>query len=177
MPARDLRRLEQLRARFGDDAADAKLALMRRLARSPLHTSGQVHRLHEALCFLRAYPGDERVAAQAARLLDRFDRREDLRRHRDALADTGIAGTAIHYRFFWATALWLARRWPRHLALERDDAEAASRLGAALPLLAPRAAAEWLAEAKPSPFEALDRLRGRAGDAAWLTVPHRRDAR
>lgn len=170
MPARDLRRLERLRTLHGDDPAETRLALMRRLARARLSTAGQVRRLHEVLCFLRAYPGDARVAAQAARMLDRFDRRADLARHRDALADTGIAGTAIRYRFFWSTALWLAQRWPKHLSLERDDAEAAGRLGAALPLLAPRAPVEWLAETKPGTFEAVDALRGRQGDAAWLAA-------
>jgi hypothetical protein len=168
VPALALRQLEQLKHRFDDGAAEAKLALMRRLASTALRTAGQVQRLHEVLCFLRAYPGDERVAALASRMLDRFDRRDDLERHRAALADTGIAGTAIHYRFFWSTASWLARRWPRQVALERDDAEAAARLQAALPLLAPRAGAEWLAEAKPTAFPALDRLRGREGDAAWI---------
>jgi len=98
-----------------------------------------------------------------------FDRRRDLVRHRDALGDSGIAGTSIRYRFFWSTAAWLARRWPRHLVLERDDEEAAARLGAALPLLAPRAATEWLEATRPSAFEALDRLRGRTGDGDWLT--------
>jgi hypothetical protein len=168
--ARALRNLERLKTHVDDGAAEAKLALMRALGQQDLRTAAQVRRLHEVLCFLRAYPGDERVAARAARLLDRFDRRKDLVRHRDALADSGIAGTAIRYRFFWSTALWLARRWPRQLVLERDDAEAAARLGAALPLLAARAGAEWLAEAKAPVFDALDRLRGRSGDAAWLTA-------
>jgi len=170
VPARALRRLEQLKHRFGEEAVAARLALMRELDRGDLRTAAQVRRLHEVLCFLRAYPGDARVAARAARMLDRFDRRQDLVRHQDALADSGIAGTAIHYRFFWSTALWLAQRWPRQLVLERDDEEAAARLGAALPLLAPRAGAEWLSEAKRPPLEALDRLRGRSGEAAWLTA-------
>jgi hypothetical protein len=50
---------------------------------------------------VRAYPDNQAVLDQAERMLARFERRADLRRHRAALADTGIAGTAIHYVFFW----------------------------------------------------------------------------
>jgi hypothetical protein len=81
VPARALRRLEQLKHRFGEEAVAARLALMRELDRGDLRTAAQVRRLHEILCFLRAYPGDARVAARAARMLDRFDRRQDLVRH------------------------------------------------------------------------------------------------
>src|SRR5260370_706911 len=71
--------------------------------------------LHGALCFMRAYPDDRAGLAQAARRLARFERRADLRRHRARLADSGIAGTAIHYRFFAETMSWLADRWPESL--------------------------------------------------------------
>lgn len=168
MPIRDLSRLERLKATYGDDAASTRLALLRRLARAPLRTARQVERLHEALCFLRAYPDDARVLAQVTRMLETFDRRPDLARHRDALADTGIAGTAIHYRFFWSTALWMARRWPGHLHFERDDEEAAARLDTALPLVAPTVAAEWFNAGTVHALDAMDRLRGRRTDAAWF---------
>lgn len=74
-------------------------------------------RLHEFLCFLRAYPDNQAVLDGAERMLAHFDRRADLRRNRAALADTGIAGTAIHYVFFWFTAQWLARRWPLRITI------------------------------------------------------------
>jgi hypothetical protein len=168
MSASDLRRLERLKAVYEEGAATAKLGVLRRLSRSSLRTASQVERLHEALCFLRAYPDDASVLAQVTRMLERFDRRPDLLTHRDKLTDTGIAGTAIHYRFYWSTALWLARRWPDQLRLEHDDAEAAERIGKALPLVAPAAASEWLGSAPLPPFAAIDRLRGRRTDAAWL---------
>lgn len=168
MSASALRRLERLRTTFGDDVAATKLALLRRLARSPLHTAAQVHRLHEALCFMRAYPDDERLLAQVVRMLERFDRRADLVRHRERLADSGIAGTAIHYRFFWSTAHWLAGRWPGQLKLERDDDQAAAQLDRALPLIAPAVAAEWFNAGTVPALPAMDRLRGRRGDADWF---------
>jgi hypothetical protein len=170
MTARDLVRLERIKADYGGEVAAEKVELLRRLGRARLRTAAQVERLHEALCFLRAYPDDPQVLALAARALDRFDRRPDLRRHREALADSGIAGTEIRYRFFWSTALWLARRWPRHLALGRDDHEAEANLARALPLVAPAAAAEWLRPGALPALVAIDRLRGRRTDAAWLTA-------
>jgi hypothetical protein len=168
MSATDLRRLERLKATYGNGAAVAKLGVLRRLSRSPLRTARQVERLHEALCFLRAYPDDAGVLAQTTRMLERFDRRADLLKHRDKLADTGIAGTDIHYRFFWSTSLWLARRWPKQLSLERNDEEANALLSKALPLIASAAAAEWLQGTSRPAFDAIDRLRGRRSDAAWL---------
>jgi hypothetical protein len=172
-PARELRALEALRATFGGDAADRKLALLRGLGRAQFARPAQLLRLHEALCFLRAYPDDARVLVEVRRQLARFERRADARRHAAALADTGVAGTAIHYRFFWSTLRWLAARWPAQLALDVDgDDEALARLGAALPLLAPAAAADWLRDAKPAPLYGLERLcgRGRNGVAAGLVA-------
>jgi hypothetical protein len=168
MSASDLRRLEQLKTRFDEGASARKLALLRRLARASLRTAGQVERLHEALCFLRAYPDDEALLAQVVRMLDRFDRRADLVAHRERLADTGIAGTAIHYRFFWSTASWLSRRWPGRLELERDDDAAAAQLDKAVPLIAPAVATEWFNAGTLPALPAMDVLRGRRSDADWL---------
>jgi hypothetical protein len=87
-------------------------------------------RLHEALCFIRAYPDDAAVLAQVQTMLAEFDRRSDLRAHRLALADSGIAGTALHYRFFAGQAQWLARRWPEKLRLDRGEPGETSASGA-----------------------------------------------
>jgi len=168
MAARDLSRLERLKATYGDAASAAKLELLRHLDRVSLRGARQVLRLHEALCFLRAYPDDHHVQAQVVRMLERFHRRPDLLRHRRHLADTGIAGTAIHYRFFWSTALWLAKRWPDCLSLERDDEEATAALDKALPLVLPPVAAEWFNAGSLPALPAIDRLRGRRTDAAYL---------
>ena len=105
-----LRALEGARDDYGAGAGERKLALLAVLARAPLRTAGEVRRLHEALCFLRAYPDDARVLAAVERMLARFDRRADLRAHRGTLAHSGIAGTTTWYPFFWPTARWLAAR-------------------------------------------------------------------
>jgi len=168
MPARALANLEQIKDRYDGASAARKLALLRALERARLHTTRQVKRLHEVLCFLRAYPDNARVAAQVERLLKGFAQRADFRAHREALADSGIAGTTIRYCFFWPTAHWLAQRWPGLFSLDRDDHEAGDNIAGALPLLVTPAEAQWLREAQPSGFDALDALRGRATDATFL---------
>jgi len=164
-----LTEFEQAKTRYGEGCAEAKLALLGELEGARLRSARAVVRLHDVLCFLRAYPDEARVLAQAERMLEGFHRRADLRRHRTALADSGIAGTAIRYRFFWPTLQWLARRWPRRLVLDRGDKEPPERIRAALPLLVTEAERAWLKASGVSAFEALDRFRARTEtDAVFL---------
>jgi hypothetical protein len=165
---RALANLERIKDHYGGASTAHKLALLRALDRARLRTANQVERLHEALCFLRAYPDDARVAGQVERMLVRFARRADLKTHRDALADSGIAGTTIHYCFFWPTARWLAQRWPGAFHLDRRDAEAEYNIAGALPMLVTPAEAQWLHTAQPASYDALDTLRGRTTDATFL---------
>ncbi len=161
--------LEQTKDRFRPGCAEEKLKLLARLERARLSSARAVLRLHELLCFLRAYPDDGEVLAVVERMLMRFAARADLKRAREALADSGIAGTAIRYRFFWSTVRWLARRWPQQLAIERGEVEIEERIGAALPLLVSYAEATALKAFEPPAFAAIDRLRARGqSDAAFF---------
>jgi hypothetical protein len=175
MSTTDLTALERAKDRYGDGCAAVKLTLLRRLGKARMRTARDVIRLHETLCFLRAYADDAEVLTAAGRLLERFHRRADLLQHRDELVDSGIAGTAICTRFFWATASWFARRSPSLLKLDRDDAEAGEKIGAALPLLVTAAEAAALRQLELSGFDAIDRLRAKTkrggGDAAfWVRL-------
>ena len=169
MTIRILGTLERCKDQYSEASADTKLALLRQLARADLRSAASVHRLHEVLCFLRAYPDDARVLAQVERMLAGFAARADLKRHRHALADSGIAGTAIRYCFFWSTLRWLARRWPDKIAIDRSDTGVGDKIAAALPLLLTWAEAATLRQLDPPGFAALDRLRARGeSDAAFL---------
>ena len=169
MTSRILGELERSRDHYGADSAEAKLALLCRLERAELRSARAVFRLHEVLCFLRAYPDDARLLAQVERMLARFAARADLRRAREALTDTGIAGTAIRYRFFWSTLRWFARRWPERISIDRSETEIEEKLAAALPLLLTWAEAAALKELDPPGFAAIDRLRARGeSDAAFF---------
>jgi hypothetical protein len=168
-PHSALRRLETLRLEVGSEMARAKREALVLLSRARLNSSRDVLRCHEAACFARAYPGDPRVLAAASHVLRAFERRADLRRHATALADSGIAGTPIRYRFFWPMAVWLASRYPRRLTIDWTDGEFENRLGAALPLLVTAAEAEALKRAELPPRQAIDRLRARREtDAVFL---------
>src|SRR5262245_27927366 len=169
MAARDLAALERIKDRFDAGDAATKLILLARLDRTRLRTPRQVARLHEVLCFMRAYPGEAVVLAAIEHILDGFAARADLRRHRAALAGSGIVGTTIRFRFFWPSALWLARRWPDHLLLDRNDVDAEGAIADALPLLVTPAESAALRELELPGYAALDRLRGRReSDGAFL---------
>ena len=158
--------LQRTKDRHGEGCAAVKLALLRTLSHAPLRTAAEVLRLHEALCFLRAYPDDATVLAMVERMLRRFHRRADLRQHREELADSGIAGTAIRYRFFWATARWFAERWPGSFKLDRDSDETGRKIAAALPLLLGPAEAAALRQLDLPGFAAIDRIRKVTGRTA-----------
>lgn len=170
-----LRALEQLRHQSGADPAARRLELLRRLDRARLGSAAAVARLHEALCFLRAYPDDAAVLAQVRDMLAHFHRRADLRRHAAALADSGIAGTDITYPFFAATAERLCRGWPELLTVAWDEVDDLERIDSALQLLSLWAETPALDELPLDTAEWIDTLRGPATDAAFL-VRRMRDA-
>ena len=155
-----LRKLESTRVDYGPGRASTKKLLLRTLEKKKLPTPSEVLRLHEHLCFLRAYPDNRLLDAQVNRMLKVFAARADLRRHRAALADTGVAGTVIHYRFFWPTARWLAARWPEFLEIDWENVEDEERLAGALPLLITPLEANWLKLRRPEPRRSLACLRG-----------------
>ncbi len=167
--SRLLRQLESMRARYGGGAAAAKLALLRALQRRRLPSAAAVQHLHEVLCLLRAYPDDRDVLQQVETMLASFSVRSDLRRHRKRLADSGIAGTTIRYRFFWPMARWLARRWPEQLWLDWSENGRAAQVLEALPLLVPYSEGTGFEELDLEAREWLERMKGpRETDATFL---------
>jgi hypothetical protein len=167
--SRALRRLWRIRDAYGADAAAGKRACLAALRGARLRRAADVLRLHEALCFLRAYPDDRPVLTLVERMLRAFPRRADLRRHRAALADSGIAGTAIRYRFFAPTAEWLARRWPGRMRVDWARFRRQDRLEPLLPLLAHHAETPGLDEWDLGVQGWVRRLAGRREtDAAFL---------
>ncbi len=164
-----LRRLEALKQVYGNGASAEKLALMGRLSARRLSGAAEVLRLHEVLCFLRAYPDDPAVLGGAETMLAEFPERGDLRRHRRALADSGIDGTATHYAFYWPTVRWLVSRWPDRCTIDWSEFEAADRLVEMLFLMLPYAETLALDSLELAPGEWLDALKGPGEtDAAFL---------
>lgn len=162
MSPRELALLERLKDTFGSETGQRKTELLSALSRSRLGRARDVARLHELLCFLRAYPDDARLLNTVDRLLAGFSGRADLRAFRAELSDSGIAGTTILYRFFTAQAIWLAQRWPALLRLDRSDTEADGLIARALPVLLTPLEAASLRERKLGGYEALDLLTGKS---------------
>jgi len=155
-----LKQLDRIKHEYAVKAAEPKLELLRALERRRLADADELLCLHEILCFLRAYPDGPEILRQVEGMLERFDERSDLKRLRRALADSGIAGTAIHFSFFWFTAVWLARRWPRSLTIDWSDFEGSDRLEELLHLLVPFAETPGLDMAALTVREWIDRLKG-----------------
>ncbi|MFQ5899061.1 MAG: hypothetical protein ACE5JN_12570 [Candidatus Methylomirabilia bacterium] len=164
-----LKQLDRLKDAYGGAAGSRKLDLLLKLEHHRLRRARELFRLHELLCFLRAYPDTKELLARVERMLARFADRDDLRRHRKALADTGIAGTSILFPFFWFTARWLARRWPDRLSIDWANFEKKRRLEEILHLLVPYSETPALDELSFPPREWINRLKGPTEtDAAFL---------
>ena len=164
-----LRRLEALRLDHGAASADAKRATLAGLAGARFGNADLVLRYHEILCTMAAYPDDRVLLAAVRRELRGFARRADLARFRDQLADSGIAGTATGYNFFWMMGRYLAARFPRRYRINWDAPEFELRLKAALPLLLPWHEAEATKRSALPSRAIIERLRGRLSDAVFLT--------
>ena len=164
-----LRALEGARTERSSAAAARRLDAMDLLSGARLSTAKQVERLHEALCFLRAYPDDAAVLAKAETLLERFARRPDLVRHRAALEDSGIAGTRTRFPFFAGTARWLAARWGGKLRVDWKSFDKGAALERLLPLVSLWAETPALDELDLGTRGWVNRLKGPTEtDAAFL---------
>jgi hypothetical protein len=131
-----LERLESLREKFGAPAASEKLHLLAELEHKSLGRAAEVGRLHETLCFSRAWPDNPKLLAAVNRMLKNFSDRADLNRFAGALEDSGIHGTDIRFRFYRVMALWLAQRCGDSLHIDWEQFEARDRLSRTLESLA-----------------------------------------
>ena len=129
---KQLEQLELLREAFGGRVVSEKLTLLANLEHKSLSRSSEVERLHEMLCFMRAWPDSPKLLATVNRMLRGFDAREDLRRFAGKLADTGIAGTDIRFRFYFVTAKWLAKNWADALRIDWEQFDAKDQLASQL---------------------------------------------
>jgi hypothetical protein len=166
--ARALAELSAIRSVYGPPQAGARLRLLRVLERAELRTAEQVKALHELLCFLHAYPDDEAVFTQAARMLRDFRERADLQRHRRRLVSTGIAGTDIVYPFGFSTARWLAARCGSRLRVEWAEVARPDTVAGRLQLFTLWAERPVFDEPPLEGREWLERLRGLDTDAAFI---------
>jgi hypothetical protein len=161
--------LERTKTEYGEGTDRRKLDLLRAIAGRRLERPADVVRFHEAVCFLRAYPDSHELLKQVEGILAGFGDRSDVRRHRSALVNSGIAGTPIHFRFFPGSAVWLARRWGPYLSIDWGAFEGRDKLESLLEQLALYAETPGLDEYAFEIREWLDLLKGPdETDAAFL---------
>ena len=176
-PATLLRRLEKVRLEYTGDAAARKLDLLKRLARARLPDAKAVLRLHEVVCFLRAYPDDAEVRAQVEAMARGFARRADLKAFADELIDSGIAGTETYYSFYARAAAWLAEKWPERLHVDWAEFGKEDLLYSRLSLIARWAETPGLDEGEGELRDWIARMKGpregtaRSSPAASLPSP------
>ena len=164
-----LKQLDCCKSLYGVGEAAPKAVLLGELESAKLVSARDVLRLHDTLCFVAAYPDDPRILRQVRRMLRRFHLREDLTSLRDELADSGVAGTDTHYRFYAPTARWLAERWPDQLAIDWEEFDRKGQLEDLLPLLVHYSETPGLDEVPLSAREWVERLKGpEETDATFL---------
>ena len=167
--SRALAKLRRIRAQFGEQWATEKLGLIQVLSKARLGRARDVFKLHECLLFLRAYPDDPTVLTGVERELARFAERSDLRRHREELTNSGIAGTPIEFSFYWQTAEWLVQRFGGRLSIEWDYFDHEEMLLERIPLFALWTETPALDELDLSPAELIAYLKSPAeSDAEFL---------
>src|SRR5204863_125075 len=134
--------------RCGAEARPEKLRLLARLATVQIARAPTLERLHESLCFVRAYPDDAAVQDAAERALREFPVR--VRRlapsARARLHDSGIADTDLDYPFGLPMARWLATRFPGDVKIAWRTFDGGERLEEALSLLVTPTEAEAFTE-------------------------------
>ena len=147
--SRLLRRLNKVYKEFSVQAAVEKISLLCAFENRSVKTAAQLLELHEILCFLRAYPDNPEVFKEVENLLNAFHKRKDLDKHREELANSGVVGTPIYFRFFWPMARWLAETHSQRLYLDWAEMKDTKCLMSLLPVLLP--------ELKTSEFENFER--------------------
>jgi hypothetical protein len=80
-------------------------------------------RLHDSLCFRRAFPDTLDDYRDAQEQLLEFQNRSGKR-----ISDSGIAGTRLHYRFSFHVAKWLARKAPGTISIDWPEYDECERL-------------------------------------------------
>jgi len=125
-----IRRLYEIRNRYGASFASEKLELLKSIADSDVRAAADVKRLHLTLCFMRAFPDSGECLEKTSKVLEGFRSIIDAlsESQQEALVDTGMVATDIHYHFSYEVAVWLARRFPGVASIDWEELQDTGRL-------------------------------------------------
>lgn len=134
--------------------------------------------LHKKLCFRRAFPASPGEHSDSVRQLADFDARVARlpKTERLDLVDSGIARTALYYRFSLPVAEWLARKAPRAVSIDWSVVENEQQVDDLLACLLEPSEDEFFDSGYASAREWMDLARaGTNGtDFDWLLTQVRR---
>ena len=135
-------------SRYTPEDRRRKHTLLADLEGMAVRRAGTLLRLHEALCFLQAYPDDAKVLELVDRALETFGARVERlgTAARRRLHDSGVTHTTLDYPFGFALARWLAARFPRETEVAWAAFTDAGRLDETLSLLATTAEGDAFSE-------------------------------
>ncbi len=171
-----LTQLEQCKRDFSPAGAGRLGRLLARLGRRRFPDAASLIRFHEALLFVRAYPGTSELLRQTEELLASFGERVARLRAADAdLAPfeepevSGITGTAFSAIFSYDVARRLVALEPGRLRIDDDCFEPDDRLAPAWRKLFPLVEEDLMVEPHIPYLEWLHRAAGGRGEALeWL---------
>jgi len=170
-----LNQLDEAKRRFekGDAALVSKS--LTSLARQKFEDAESLILFHELLLFIRAYPTNASVLAQAEAALRTFADRVAALAERDADLSplehpevSGIAGTSVTDTFSYPIVRWLVRQQQSRVKLYWDWFEDENRLAQTWPRFMPLLEEDGSVEANV-PFQHwLELAKGRMKDLPWL---------
>ncbi|MDJ0955593.1 MAG: hypothetical protein QNI91_01975 [Arenicellales bacterium] len=178
-----VRELQRIRNTYTPAAAAAKLDLLTSLQERTISQPSLLKSLHDSLCFICAFPDGLTHYRLSRHGLDSFGERiESLNaKTRENLADTGIEGTCVYYRFSYAVALWLARHNPGAVEMDWEELENPGRLDEILRQIVLPGEYDYYASGQVSERQWISQAKGNHGvtDFTWLMAQmgNRRTAR
>ena len=167
-----VKELQRIRNTYTSAAAAAKLHLLRSLQDKAISQPSLLKLLHDSLCFICAFPDSLTHYRLGRRALDSFGERiESLHPEvRERLADTGIEGTRVYYRFSYEVALWLARHNPNAVDVDWKELESPGRLDEILRQIVLPGEYDYYASGQVSEQQWISRAKGNheVTDFTWL---------
>ena len=162
--------------RSHDAIKNSELAgTLTRLSSAKVLDADELVRLHEALLFLAAYPQSKAVLGKVQRGLKSVRQRVKTLETQDvdlspldAPEISGVAGGSVTSNFSYVLARWLARKYPRQLAIDWEWMENEEQWSAILPRFLPMFADDAMVEAHVPLREWLRAATGRQNEVAWL---------
>lgn len=167
----DVAALYAVRNVFGPDAEAEKRRLIAGAFADPPSTAGALARLHDALSFIRAFPGEATTLRAARGALARFEPlvRRLRPRERAALDDSGLAGTRSRHVFACEILRWLVRRAPAEVEFDWRACDAALLDPLLRELMRPSEREGYdLSGESPRAFIRSARRRGAKSDLEWV---------